>query len=383
MKFSIVSWTRPVARLRAAVSIIAVITAAGPPARAADDPMAGAMDVLKQKGLTKLKPTTTTIPWVLDDEAKVHEKLESFRKADAIYRQAAKKVKDDSVFTAKDRDVLSKAQKRFDELKGYAEKPETIPRQVARKFRSVEQMKQALAADMKDARDKIALLAPKLNGGMPAALKAEIIDWMTASENLVLAYLAAEPEFGGLKQKYMELADDADVAAALNSLGKKHRLGSKEFEQDQKAMAAAEATVLSGDVPFYREGMFDYIGGMVNDATPVVFRIDTVNTKSGNWISAAALAKAGVTIDPSAPTVALTISGNGAKRTIQCRQVMVPKLRLGKYVLENLEFLAMPDDAKDLGAQLLSKELNGYDVTPDVEKWLFKLVKKEEPKPEN
>jgi hypothetical protein len=63
--------------------------------------------------------------------------------------------------------------------------------------------------------------------------------------------------------------------------------------------------------------------------------------------------------------------------------VIVPKLHLGKYVLENLEFLAMPDDAKDLGAQLLSKELNGYDVTPDVEKWLFKLVKKEEPKPEN
>ena len=43
----------------------------------------------------------------------------------------------------------------------------------------------------------------------------------------------------------------------------------------------------------------------------------------------------------------------------------------------------MPDDAKDLGAQLLSKELNGYDVTPDVEKWLFKLVKKEEPKPDD
>src|SRR5207302_2677376 len=92
---------------------------------------------------------------------------------------------------------------------------------------------------------------------------------------------------------------------------------------------------------------------------------------------------AGITIDPSAPTVALTISGNGNKRTIQCRQVIAPKLRLGKCVLENVSFLAMPDDAKDLGAQLLSKELNGYDVTPDVEKWLFKLVKKEEPKPDD
>jgi hypothetical protein len=382
MKFSIVSWTRRVARLCAAVSIIAIISAAGPPVRAADDPMASAMDVLKQKGLTKLKPTTATVPWVLDDEAKVHEKLEAVRKAEAMYRQAAKKVKDDSVISARDRDVLSKAQKRFDELKAYAEKPETIPRQFARKFRSQDQMRQALAADMKDAHDKIMLLAPKLNGGMPAALKAEIVNWMTASDNLIVAYLTAEPEFRELNQKYKELAKDAEVATALKTLGKKHRLGSKDFEQDQKAMAAAEATVLSGDVPFYREGMFDYIGGMVNETTPAVFRIDTVNTKSGNWIAAATLAKAGVTIDPSAQSVMLTISGNGAKRTIQCRQVIVPKLRLGKYVLENLSFLAMPDDAKDLGAQLLSKELNGYDVTPDVEKWLFKLVKKEEPKPE-
>src|SRR5260221_5814715 len=187
MRFSIVSWTRRAAHLCAAVSIVAIISAAGWPARAGDDPMASAMEVLKQKGLTKLKPTTTTISWVLDDEAKVHEKLDGIRKADAIYRQAAKKVKDDSVISAKDRDVLSKAQKRFDELKGYAEKPETIPRQIARKFRSQEQMRQALAADMKDARDKIILLGPKLNGGMPAALKAEIIDWMTASENLILA----------------------------------------------------------------------------------------------------------------------------------------------------------------------------------------------------
>jgi hypothetical protein len=348
MKYSIVSWTRRAAHLFAAVSIIAIISTAGLPARAADDPIATAMDVLQKKGLSKLKPMTGAIPWVLDDEAKVHEKLEALRKAEVNYRQAAKKVKEDSVVSAKDRDVLSKAQKRFEELKGYAEKPETIPRKFARKFRSQDQMRQALAAEMKDAHDKILLLAPKLNGGMPAALKAEIIDWMTASDNLIVAYLTSEPEFRELNQKYKGLADDADVVGALKTLDKKHRLGSKEFEQDQKAMAAAEATVLSGDVPFYHEGMFDYICGMVNETTPAVFRIDTVNTKSGNWIAAATLAKTGITIDPSAPSVMLTISGNGSKRMI-----------------------------------LLSKELNGYDVTPDVEKWLFKLVKKEEPKPEN
>src|SRR5437763_1759654 len=100
--------------------------------------MASAMDVLQKKGLTKLKPAAASISWVLNDEAKVQERLEALRKAEAIYRQAAKKVKDDSMISAKDRDVLSKAEKRFQELKGYAEKPETIPRQFARKFRSQE-----------------------------------------------------------------------------------------------------------------------------------------------------------------------------------------------------------------------------------------------------
>lgn len=374
----------------AATSIACVLLALGAVAIAADAPKStgtdalnAAMETLKQKGLTKQKPVAGNVYWTLDDDAKVHEKLEAFRKADAAQRDAAKKAHTDSVTTSKDRDALSKAEKRYQELKPYADKPDSIPPQIRRKFRSEQEMRQALVDDLNDAVNTINKLRPKVNGqfagSMAPALKATITDWMIARNNLIQAYLAAEPEFNELNKKYKELAEDPEAAAALKTLGKKNHLGSKDFEADQKAMATAETTALSGDVPFFREGMGDFLGGLLNETTPVVVRLESVNAQSGNWAPATLLTKAGITIDSSAPPLTLTFTGNG-KRVIQCRQVIVPKLRLGKYVLENLKFLAMPDDAKDLGTQLMSKELVAYDLTPDVEKWLFKIVKKEQPK---
>jgi hypothetical protein len=208
---------------------------------------------------------------------------------------------------------------------------------------------------------------------------------MAARNNLIVAYLAADigsdKGFTELHKQYQELASDADVAAALKVLGKKNHLGSSEFEQDKKAIAAAETNVLTGDVPFYREGPYYYVGALLNETTPVVVRIESVNPQSANWAPTETLTKAGIVIDPAAPVATLTFGGAG-KRTIQCRQVVVPKLRLGKYVLENLEFLAMPDDAKDLGMQIMNAELKGYDQTPDQSTWLCKFVKQGEPAPE-
>ncbi len=361
--------------------------------RAADVPKAGAADVsaaametLKQKGLTKLKPVAGIVGWVLEDDAKEHEKLEPLRKAEAAQRDIAKKVHTDSVTTAKDRDVLSKAEKRYNELKPYADKPDTIPPQIARKFHSQQEMMKALNDDLSDAVNTINRLRPKLNGqfagSMPPSLKTAIIDWMNARGSLVVAYLAAEPDFSELAKKYKELAEDEEVAAALKTLGKKNHLGSKDFEQDQKTMAAIEKLAVGEEVPFYREGMGDFLGGVLNETTPVAVRLESVNAQSGNWAPEALLTKAGITVDSSSPSVTLTFMGNG-KRVIQCKQVIVPKLRLGKTVLENLKFLAMPDDAKDLGTQVMSRELVAYDLTPDVEKWIFKIVKKPQPKSED
>jgi hypothetical protein len=340
-----------------------------------------ATDVLNQRGLTRLKPTTTTIYWVFADEPKIHTALEEFRKTDAADRAAAKRVKEESAATAKDRDVLSKAEKRYQELTAYKSKPDTVPRQLRARFRSSEQMMQAINGDIDTQADTINRLRPRLTGGkaggIPASLKKAITDWMESRNNLILAYLSAEPDFSNLAKRYQELADDPDVAAALKSLGKNHRLGSKDFEQDKKAMAAAASAYLSGEVPMYREGLYDYVGAILNEATPIVLRVDSVDAQSANWAPAELLTKAGVAVEDSAPKLTLTLNG---KRTIQCRRVMVPQLRLGKNVLTNLSFLAMPDDAKDLGVQVIVKEFKDFDMTPDLEKWVFKLVKKEEPK---
>jgi hypothetical protein len=353
-------------------------------ARAADAPNASpvaATDLLAQRGLSTLKPTATSIPWVLADDSKVHDELEAFRKAEVTDRTAAKKVKDEAAKTAKDREILTKAEKRYQELKGYLDKPATIPRKLVARYRSSDELGRTLLDELNSQAATINHLRPEVNGGysggMAPKLKTAITEWVIARNKLIIAYLAAEPDFSDLGKRYKELAEDADVAAALKSHGAKHRLGSPAFEQDKKTMAAVESTVMTDEVPFIRDGQFDALGGLLNETVPVAVQIESVNPNSGNWMPVDLLVKAGIAIDPTAPSVTLTFSANGKKTVYQCRQVIVPKLRFGKHVLENLQFLALPDDAKDLGPQLMSKELAGFDLTPDVDKWLFKMVKKE------
>lgn len=345
-----------------------------------------ALKTLTDKGLKKLKPTATAISWVLADDAKVCEKLADFSKLAAADRAAGKAAKAKSSELSKDSDVLSKAQARYTELKGYSDKPDTIPRKITAHYHSQQEMMQALQQELNDTVTTINKLQPKLQGqfvaDMAPSLKAAIVDWMTTRNNLILGYAAAQADFGDLEKRYHDLAEDADVATALKSLGKKNRLGSPEFEQIQKAMTAAAATIDSGEVPFYREGALDTVGAVLNDTLPVALRIQSTQPNSPNWAPTELLVKAGIQVDPTSPEVTLNFSGNG-NRAVKCRQVTVPKLRIGKFVLENLKFLAMPDDAKDLGLQLSSNELKPYDQTPDRETWLYKFAKLAEAKPDD
>ncbi len=220
-------------------------------------------------------------------------------------------------------------------------------------------------------------LRPKLAsgnvGGMVASLKKDIEEWMAARGAVVAGFAAAQEQLNGLADKYKALAEDPEVIEALKVLGKKNRLGSKEFADDQKLLADAEKHVLGDEMPFYREGVADFVSAVVNGKTSVVLRIDP-NPQSANWIPADVLEKAGVAIDPAAQTV--TINFTSPKRTIQARLIQLPTLQIGKHVFRDLKFLAMPADVKDLGMQLVTKELADFDITPDRDTWTLKLVRK-------
>ena len=347
--------------------------------------MGAASKILTDKGLKKSKPIAAGIYWLLPDDANVVEKMAPLRKAELAHRTAAKKVKDLIVQVAKDRDVLAKAEAHYQEIKIYVDKPDSIPRNIAARFRSQQEMQQALQSDNNATVATINDLRPKLQGKfvgeMPPILKTAITDWMTARSNLILTYLTAEKDFTDLDKQYDDLTKDADVAAALKVLGKRTHIGSADFEQTKKAIAAAETKALSGEIPFYREGSYDYVAAVLNETTPIALRIESVNQQSASWAPTEVLTKAGIAVDPASPMVSLTFGGT-PKRTINCHMVIVPKLRLGKYVFENLKFLAMPDDAKDLGMQIMNKELKGYDQTPDQATWTCKIVKQGEAPPE-
>ena len=342
--------------------------------------------ILTGKGLKRLKHTASSVPWVLPADLGVTEKLADFAKVAAAQVAAAKKVKSTSKEISGDSDELTKAQARYSELKAYYDKPDSIPQKISSRFRSQQEMMQALVQELNQLTETINKLQPKLQGqfvaDMPPPLKAAITEWMLARNNLILAYIAAKPDFEPLDKQYRDLAEEPEVAAALRSLGKKNHLGSNGFVAVQKGMAEAEKTAMSGEVPFYRQGALDSVGAILNEKLPVVILIQSVNPNSPNWAPTDVLAKAGVTVDPASPEMVLTFTGNG-KRVIKGHMVTVPKLRFGKYVLENLKFLAMPEDAKDLGFVLASKELKDYDQTPDRDTWIYKFEKKAAPASDN
>ncbi len=343
---------------------------------------------LADDGLKRLKPAASAIHWVLADDAKVSGELADFVSIAAANDAAEKKAKDESSETSADMETLEKAEARYKELKGYAERPNTIPRAITARFRDPQEMMQALNKEVDKVVETINTLQPKLQGkfaeDMPPEQKAAITNWMLARSRLIIAAmnLSSKSDFAALDAKYKSLTDDANVVNALRSLGKKNRLMSADFEQTRDAMTEAESAANSGDVPFYREGSYDSVGIILNESIPLVIRIDALNPNTPNWAPAVTLAKAGVAPDPSSPTVILTATINGKKRVIQCHEVTVPKLRFGKYVVESVKFLAMPDDAKDLGAEMVSTVLNDYDKTADRKTWLYRLAPKSQSGPD-
>ncbi len=230
------------------IATIAIAVAAVLPAAAvfAADPSSPPLPVkvLAEKGLTRAKGGGPSTSWTIPDDAKMHAALDDFRKAAAEEKAAGKKVKLESRLIEKQREELANAEKDYATLDGYKQKPETIPPKIARRFRSPQEMQQAFVDQYNADINTLNTLRPKLNsgnvGGMVASLKKVIEDWMTARNAVAAGYAAAKDQLDGLADKYKALGEDADVAAALKTLGKKHRLGSQDFVDDQKLLADVE-----------------------------------------------------------------------------------------------------------------------------------------------
>ena len=306
-----------------AIAMLAIVTlpAIGDdaPKKPTANPYAVALKTLADKGLTKQKPTPTSIPWVLPDDAKVAEKLAPLRKAELAHRTAAKKVKDLIVEVAKDRDALAKAEAHYQEIKIYADKPDTIPRNIAARFRSPQEMQQALQADINAQVTTINELRPE-------------------AARQICRRDAPDPENGHHRLDGGSQQSDSGVPCGGQRLrrprqqvpgtgerpgdhgraqGTWEKIPSRfgQYAQDGKAIAAAESKAVMGEVPFYREGSYDYVGALLNETTPVIVRIESVNAKSASWAPTEVLTKAGITIDPAAPVVTLTFGGNGSGRS--------------------------------------------------------------------
>jgi clan AA aspartic protease (TIGR02281 family) len=149
---------------------------------------------------------------------------------------------------------------------------------------------------------------------------------------------------------YAELANDADVKAALEGLNGsgatkvKYTLGpSRAYLANVKVLESVEANVMSEDVILKKEGGVYWVDATFNGKVtkPMVF--DT--GASSVVLSAELAASIGLTPGPNDPIVTAQVA-DGSKVT--AHRMTIPSIRVGKFTVANVDCIVMPADKKDV-----------------------------------
>lgn len=149
-----------------------------------------------------------------------------------------------------------------------------------------------------------------------------------------------------LPKRRAELARRADVALALASLGQ--QLSSPERYRDApEVLSQVESLVLSKATPLYRQNGQLRFGVLLNEESPATFSWD--NDSKHLFIPHSLSEAAGLQPVKDVPPSRLEVVKG---RTLRVRQVVIPQLRVGGYVMRDVKAWELPPSGSDLGARL-------------------------------
>jgi len=213
------------------------------------------------------------------------------------------------------------------------------------------------------------VIAPLEFGASPP-VKAAMLELIAARDELGLAMLDIRSLTAGLDESYEQLRRDPEVAVALERLGPQHRLGPvKNYHSELKRLSKLEPLVFTAEGLMYRESGKFRVSAILNESVPAIFSWSETSEPA---VIPASLAQAlGIEIDPAAQRITQRTPDG---RELSLQAVKIPKLRIGKVVVENVEAFVLPPEGEDQGARLGAISLRDYAVT--LEPHLLRLTLK-------
>jgi len=189
-------------------------------------------------------------------------------------------------------------------------------------------------------------MAPDRLGGRED-VRRKLIELTNARNEMILSLLQVPRLTAELEDDYRRLRRDAEVTAALQSLGARHRLGpSKNFDREFRRLEHIQDRVLTDWIPLYQTSGRSRLGVLINEEFPVTFT--WVGTGRETLITASMAEAAGLEIDDNGETVRVTVG----RRTLEVWPTMISSLRFGGTVFREVPAYVLPPEGEDLGAQI-------------------------------
>lgn len=174
----------------------------------------------------------------------------------------------------------------------------------------------------------------------------------------LLALLNLRASIERVNKAYEKLAGQSDVKSAIQGLGAPpHKLGPTfGYTMATTQLDKVESLVMSTDVPFFSQGGFPRVSGIVNEMIPVTFTWR--GERDPTLITTSMARNIGVRPRPSATGKKLAVRD----QIVDVIPATIDSLRFGKVVLRQIEVQILSPDAEHLGAQIGPAVFEAHDV---------------------
>jgi hypothetical protein len=206
--------------------------------------------------------------------------------------------------------------------------------------------------------------------GADPDVRRRLIELLNLRHKLTLAVVEIRTLVPRLEAEYQQLAQDPDVTAAFQRIVGAYRLGplNVNYPAYVQRLGDYERVVLTPWTPLYLQSDCPRVTGLLNERVPFTFSWQAGSEPT--IVTAGMIEAAGLKIPSDAPTIQQTL---GRNRKLSVREITLPSVRFGKYVLRELPAYVLPPEGEDLGAQISPRAFALHRAVADLEGLRFTL----------